>query len=1038
MALNEQVIQLRFASGVETKADPKTVPIVKLLAAENVVLTRAGSLSKRNGYDLLGRKLDDGSEYLLGRTLAARDDELLLFADGRLLSHRPSTGTWSDVGGVSAVTSTERPVIKTGTHQTEADAWAADGIVVAAWEDSRGGVWAAVMEEGTDRVLRPAQQIDELGSSPKVIRVGTVFHIYWLRTSSSDIRIAVINPLALLAPITSGILADGVSVLAPAFDVDTTTRGGDPAVIVWPTDGGDVRLSYVDASGVLGSPVTGHPTGSTIAGAAPMGGPVSVSWSSTGSSGLGGIAITVPLFGSDITVIIVDDDNLSAVIFNDSVPDLAEPAAIRCSIIFAPTAAGEVFRVWVSVESTTTLPQNAKSSFSRIAGLIGGGLEVFQATLPGGGLFVRGHGLGSRLFEQDGAIYSMILHSVPFFPYAALVRFDDSLVITTAGRAQPGVSNGLLSRRSLPAVPPSTGDPSVRLWPGLYREQVIADPNGRQFTETGIRLVEFDFADDDALQSARLGGDLVIAGSCPLRYDGDTVAELGFHTAPDGEILAAPGTAIGGGLSSGETYGIQGCWMEVDAAGEIHPGPMSVPIQVTLGVADNQITTTWPTYRLTSKRRSFLAVFRTVGNDDTTDPRFFRASSLSPSATGPNGFIVNDLTVDTVTFVDVLSDDDLILREEAYTNFGVLSNDPAPLGSLVAGGKNRLFFSDASDPNAIRYSQQRRDGFGVEVSADLRLPIDPEGGAITALDVLDDAVIVFKRGSTYFFAGPGPLPDPDREPQISFSDPQLVTSDVGCISPRSLAVTPIGLIFKAARGYHLIDRARQVRYVGAPVESFNGLNVVGAVALPNRTAILVLHSDGPALLYDYYFNEWCVFTWHEARAGVVAGEQFYFLRNDIENRVAQENRFSFLDGNRQIRMYIETAWIRFAAYAQGWQKIWYAHILGTWKSAHKLLVRVATDYRPGWDTPFVVEPDTVHDPNNYGEGPYGDGPYGGDGDQVYQSRIHVSEQCQAIRFSFEDAPDGTLPLAASLELTELLLNGGTVRATVKPAPSRSY
>lgn len=1034
MGLQEQTIVVRFAAGVETKADPKTVPIAKLLAAENVVLTKGGSLSKRNGYDMLSRQIDGGGVYGAGVQLAARGDELALFAGGRMLSWRPSEETWSDVGSVSAVTHTERPIIKTGTTQTSADAWAAEGVVVAAWEDSRGGVWMSVLEEDTDRVLRRAEQIDALGTAPKVMRVGDVFHVYWLR--AGEIRIIVINPASYLGPVTVAVLADGVTSTAPCFDVDATTRPGEPAIMVWPTVGGGVRVAYVDASGVIGSPVTGHPTSVEISTVALNGGPVAVAWSGEAMAGAGAIAVLSILGTTDALYNIIDDDDLSINYFQEAAGGMAAPSATRCSVAFGVPPEGSAFRLWLAVESAAALPQNASCRFRRITGDMLSFVDEPAKQFNQATGTIRGHGLASRLFVQDGAAYVVLAHEVPFFPYAALVRLDEALTVDVAGRLLVGVCEGLPKRSVLPAVPRASNAPGVRTWPGLYRELAAAELGSEEFAETGIRLCRMDFADGDALQSSRLGADLVIAGSCPLRYDGDTVAELGFHTAPDGVIVATPGTGSGS-LTAG-VWSYQFFYEEIDAAGEIHPGPMSIPVEVELTGGENQVSFEIPTYRLTGKRRVRIGGVRTEQGDDSESPQFYRVTSLSPAATGANGYLLNDPDVDTVTFVDGLSDEALLLRERAYTNFGILSNDPAPLGALVAGGKNRLIFSDASDPNAVRYSQPRRDGYGVEISEDLRLALDPSGGKVTALAVLDDAVVVWKRGATYFFAGPGPLPNPDAAPQIGFSDPQLVTSDVGCISPRSIAITPIGVIFKSARGYHLIDRARQVRYVGAPVELYNDLSVVAAVALPNRTQILILHSDGPGLLYDYFFGEWFTFSNHAALAGVVAGEQFYYLRNDVEQRVASENRTSYLDGNREIRLYIETAWIRYASYIQGWQKIWYANFVGAWKSPHKLRVRIATDYRTGWGPPIDCLPDAVYDPANYGEGDYGAGPYGGVGDQLYQSRIHVSEQGQAIRFSIEDIPDGEIALAASFEIAELLLTGGTVRAAVKPAPNRSF
>jgi hypothetical protein len=1033
MALTEQTVHVRFAGGVDTKSDPKTVPPTKLLVAENVVFTRAGSLAKRPGYDLLGREVDGAVDaYEDPRALAARGDELLLFAGGRMLSRRPSSSTWSDVGPISSLTSTERPVGKTGTHQTDPAAWTADGVTVAAWEDSRGGVWWTVLEEGTDRVLRRAEQLDDAGTAPRVAAVGGRFHVYWARASLGEIRVAVANPSDLLSPVTPSVLVSGVHVANPGYDVAVTGRVGAPAVMTWPTAEGDLRIAYVDGAGELGGPGTGHPTAITVPGAAPDGGPVGINWNDERLDGQPLVA-TLSTSGADARFRICLDDDLDSVVIDDMIADVADTTAVRCTIALTRPPQDYQFVAWISVESSAARPQDARTTHTRVR--LAADLEVDPVTLDGVTRALRGHGLASRLFVVGDAAFVVLAHEVPFYPYCPVVRLDDSLRISTAGRLLTGVGDGLRVRGVLPAVTPSA-DPSTRLWAGVYREQLLADPTGLQFTETGLRQCVLDFDDEDALQSAQLGADLVVAGSVAQRYDGDTIAELGFHTAPDGEIDAVP--VAGGSLTAG-TRAWKFCYEEVDAAGEIHQGPMSIPQVIELEPGEPSVTFQIPTYRLTSKRRVRIAVWRTEVNDDSADPRFYRVTSLSPSATGIiNGYLLNRTDVDYVAFTDGLSDEDLILREPAYDNQGVLSNDPAPLGALVAGGKNRLFFSSAEDENTVVYTQQRRAGYGPETSTDLRIVLDPDGGAVTAIAVLDDAVVAFKRGQTYVFAGDGPSPNPDATPQLGFSPPQLVTSDVGCTSPQSIAVTPIGVIFKSARGYHLIDRSRQVRYVGAPVEQYNDLTVAAAVTLPDRTSILILHTNGVALHYDYFVGEWSWFTNHEALDAVVAGDQYYFLRADAGGRVARENRASYLDGTREIVFRIETAWIRFLPYVQGWQKLWHLLIVGEYLTPHRLQVSIATDYRPGWDAPYTLTPDENYSPSPYGAGAYGDGPYGGDPDQLYQERIHVSEQCMAVRVRIQDAPSGEAPLGGSVLLTELTFTGGAVRATDRPRASRSH
>ena len=116
---------------------------------------------------------------------------------------------------------------------------------------------------------------------------------------------------------------------------------------------------------------------------------------------------------------------------------------------------------------------------------------------------------------------------------------------------------------------------------------------------------------------------------------------------------------------------------------------MSVPSTITLTSAGTGVTIAIPTYRLTSKRRVSIAVWRSEADDTTGDPLLYRVTSLNPSATtGANRYIENDVTADTATFLDEMPDATLITRERAYTNSGVLSNDPIGLGHIVVAAKD--------------------------------------------------------------------------------------------------------------------------------------------------------------------------------------------------------------------------------------------------------------------------------------------------------------------------------------------------------------
>jgi hypothetical protein len=1027
MALQPVTVPITFAGGVETKLDPKAVPPVRLLDLQNGVFSSGGSIKKRNGYGALGTWIEGStSPYANAKGLARRDDELVLFTDGKAYSHRPDADTWSDAGSIASVLESSEPIARTGTTQSVPDIATNDGVSVVAWEDSRGGVWWAVVEAATGRFLRAAAQLAATGERPRCVAVGAVLHIYYAISAAFQVWCTVVNPAEPTAAVVPALLIDDLSAASPTYDAErTTSRVGLPAAIAWARNGGGYRVGFVDASGVLGSPVTGHPTIVTDLTITPAAGTnIAVAYDDTRDPASGNQNMFVAMNQGATSAVHAYIAAAATLTLADFDTAIAESGTIvRIALGIEPRDNNAAIVVLWSETSAATA-RDHRVAVHR-GGVAGAGTLALLGTQ-------RGAALASRGFTDNGLAQVVLVHETTYFPVylAQRVRSTGLSVVT---RTLPGLCSGRPTRAHLPTVEIDTDDSRVHTWPATYREQ-LASENGDQFGEVGIRRVRYDFDADNAWQTAQLGRGLYLAASCPLHYDGDRWAEAGFHYGVDGTIGVAK--AGGGSMTASSTYLYRFVYEEIDAQGEVHRGPVSIGTSVVLGVGETRALLTIPTYRATAKRRVRIGVFRSVAGGEAT---LYRVSSLDPSAAGNNGYVVNDTTTDTVPFNDALSDADLITREPLYTNGGILSNDPpAWAGGVLASGKGRLFFTDAQDPHVVRYSQQLELGAGaaVDFPADLALAVPPDGGRIVGLGVLDDAVVVYCETAIFAFGGDGPLANPEADERAGFTPPVLVTSDVGCKSADSIGYTPVGLIFQSRKGIRLLDRSRQVLDIGSSVEAYDEQTITRTTLLPDRSQIVLLTSSGRTLLYDYAYQQWSTFTNHEGLDAVVVDGTYHYLRTD--GRVFRETPGVFRDDNSQIVLRLETAWVKFAGFLQGWQRVWYAQILGTYRSEHTLVVRYAIDYEAGWSAPFNLDVNANYDPDAYGEGAYGAGPYGGSPSTstVYQRRVHIGKRCQSIRFRIEDSED-TADFGASFEISELVLTGGVLPKPYKLGAARS-
>lgn len=1073
MALNPGALALPFGGGVDSRTDSKQVSPVKLLQLQNGVFTHLFTISKRSGYRAASTAIQDAGGNITGARGLAKtpSGEVLLFTDKRCYSRRPSSDTWADAGEVAATTCTTRPIARSGTVQTQPDVADRNGIRVVAWEDSRTGVWCDVLEAATGRVLVSQLQLDSSANAkdPRCLPVGEMIHILWRRSDLTQIMIATVSTASPATAPTISILTADLNAALPFFDAVPAVNGPSglfadrPGLIAWSITGGGFRLGYLAPSGVLGSGIYNLPP--VIAKPAEvLTGPIAVTWDPVSAR----VAVVWSTTANSIGCYLADGDDLGTAIRQTVLGPVGASSA-RLTAAFGGRGSDGFATLYWAAEITA-----ASTDLTKV--VAGAALQT-AGTLDAAFTTLRGHGLVSRAWHDgatvdgsaiDGDAYVMVAHTVRFFPYVAALRLSDDSGINSPGntivaRLMPGEAAGSLMRptgagtrawtQHLPSVMPlDQADDEVEARrhavPLPYRIQ-LSSSNGDQFSEQGLKLATLDMQPFYA--TAPLGRGLYLASAAPQHYDGELWREADFHCAPDAgydatgapvSLAAAITTTAGGSIANG-TY-LYAWWYEAqDANGELHRGAVSTKMLVTMAGGPKSFTMNIPTCRLTRFANARICVARSqqgaTGTDQTID--MFKVTSNDPTVTtGANRYVANDPTVDTVTFVDSLDDATIATREPLYTNGGILSNDPAPwAGGVIATSKGRLFWTDPTDPNMVRYSQQRADDTALEAPVALSLIKDAFGGDIVALEAMDDTIIPFSETATFIFGGPGPLADPSVDPSANaFTPIELITTDVGCIAAASVAQTPLGITFKSKKGIMLLTRAREISNIGNDMQKFDAQTVTRATLITTAQRVVYLTDTpgGLALMWDYNRNAWSTFTNHTGIDALVLDGLYYYLRPD--SRLFIETPGIYKDDKVHIKLTIETAWIHFAQYLQGWQRVHWAYFLGKYISAHTLNVRYRIDYNDDYKPQIDSDINANYNPSLYGAGSYGVGPYGGPGVGTtrYQRRIHINKRCQAISFLISDTEaDGAF--GASFELSELLLVGGGIGPAFKVGAARS-
>jgi len=404
------------------------------------------------------------------------------------------------------------------------------------------------------------------------------------------------------------------------------------------------------------------------------------------------------------------------------------------------------------------------------------------------------------------------------------------------------------------------------------------------------------------------------------------------------------------------------------------------------------------TLRVSDKENLIINIYRTTNNGTV----YYQVTSI--------GGIENNKTIDEVSFVDTVPDEVLVGNAQLYTTGGEVENIAPPAGNVIGTYKNRLLVVPNEDPISFWYSKQVRSNTPIEFNDSFIQRVPEKGGAITALQQMDDKLIIFKQDYVFVMVGDGPSVSGVNN---DFTDPQVITADAGCLDKKSVVVLPTGLIYKSQKGFYLLDRALNVKYIGADVESSNAYTVTSAKMNETENQVRFTMSNGDTLVYDYYVEQWATFKGVNAIDAVNFQDKYTYLVPSGEIR--KENT-AFTDDGALIPMKIETAWLNLAG-LQNYQRIYHIMLVGTYKSPHTLQIDL---YRDFIETPYeTVTIPVLTAPTKY------------------QYRVFPSiQKCEAIKIKITELQSS--PYGEGFDISAINIELGVKRGQNKLSPDESY
>lgn len=926
-----QNMEVPLVGGLDVGSDPRAVESPRLLQADNVVFDDGGGLQPRKPYSPL--PVPPGGKQI--RRLATYRDELLCFTEDTLWSWSPASNAWQSRGSHVAPIVTETVRGATPEEQPFVDRAEVGGVVLMAWGDATSYRLLAVDAESGAVLFGPALHNGDGDRRIRVVSMDSVF-LLLNEDSNGELFGLIANPATLAADLNAGLSFTVSNANTNSqYDVSVTN---DTAYVAWQHT---VTTSYGIASVSSAGAVSRQLEARTCDG-----------------------PIAIAAQGTDVCVLRAEGTNIDGDLFTGltagtvgTVVGTFTAPLNQLTGAFKSVADGGEFRCqafWSAAESVTNGHFELKSNYIDTAAATG--TEA---------LFLKRMGVASHAFDREGEVYFW----VAFAGESGTAGMDEPIgfraqlqnsyfLYSSAGEliakavAQSAGGFGQITGH-LPGVQDIGSD---RYGWGAVRRMIIplADASDSAQKQTGYAarspvdvVLSFDTA--EGRRTAEIGRTLYIAGGQVLQYDGLNLTELGWHVFP---WFFSDAFVGGGALALGQrVYKMTVAWD--NAAGELDRSTTATHGSNTPSSDNSEIQLSGiipisVTRKTGTQLDAAFEIWRTEKNPPVGAP-FYLATDKDPANTaGDNRYILNDPTAATIsTFDDNMPDATLRTKEANPENGSILEAVAPPPATIVYADDERVYLAGvAGDPNRVWYSKTRELDTVVGFNGFLSLELPSDGGPITALSELNGTLIAFERSAIYILPGIGFGNDSSGQ---NFGPPQRISADVGAVSQEATVITPIGVVFKSSKGWHLLDRGFTVQYMGQNVEGFDAETIVAMHVLEERHEVRALSAER-MLVFNTKIGQWSSWTIVGGVSAVVWRGKYHYASSD--GVFAERDDFaSGVDYGLDATL----AWIKPGG-LNAHAAVKRFEVLGEYRSDHELRVRVSYDFDD------AVVDDKVHRP----------------------------------------------------------------------------
>lgn len=988
--LDYHLIQIPLNAGLKTKDDPRAMQPPGLSICADARFDDLGGIQTRFPFTALGTNIFGGGTLSNVRRLAVNGTELVVFTDTAVYSWNAQLSVWVLRGTHLAVAVHEDPRFVTTDDQVDADRAELAGAVVYAWGvNSPKAVWVAALDKSTGSVLMAPTALSGTLSRPRLVALSTRIMLFVNDDTNTSLKAIAIDP-ASPATAVAGALTTVLATVSNFF-YDVVKAGTQDLVV------GACRrtttTSYTAFTVTPGLVVAASTKARTADG------PLAVATIADGTQ-------TQVLRGNSTNVQgdLLTTSTLADVFTGQAIGTVSGTPINQIAAAFASTTCTAF---WSSLETSDSLNSGfqVKSNTVTTSNVIG--TEA---------LFIRRLGVASRAFERGGQIYvwlvfgedsAAVVAGTPLGVRAQLQNTyflyrADKLVVSKATWQTAGGYSPSTGR--LPGVVAIAANDYA--WCGASRRVIdLSADNRTAFGARSPRDIVFSFDSNDARRCTTLGRTMYVSGGVVQQYDGFAIVEVGAFVYP--WSIAAQDAAVGN-LGAG-TYNWKGTIAYVNGQGDKERSTTATGVQIAVGASRVVIISYFPLY-VTNKtaRPPSLEFWRTAAAAAASSPYYLITGQDPSVTTGDNPYIPNS-TTSGATFNDNFVDATLTTKEINPENGGAIENLAPPGASIIVASADRLFlWGVPGDPHRISYSKLRANGEVAAFNDFLAVSVPPAGGDAAGLALLNETLIAFRRRAIYALAGEGFANDGSGQ---NYGPARQLSPDVGAVNPDAIALTDAGLLFKSDKGWYLVDKGWNVKYVGADVAKFDGDTVLAVHVVEAYHQVRCV-TNGRILMFDYLTESWSAWAIADAVHACMWNGTYYYLSSSGNTPMQEQASFA-LPVNYGLD--VELGFIK-PADLQGAVRVAEILILGEYRGTCTVRIRTAYDYRQDGAGNWVYTDEVYWTPTP----------------AVIGSVLQVSRglsrgRCSALKIRITAcsiAKDGTPPTTEAIKLTGIALRVG--------------